>query len=356
MDGKAYIFGGITQDSSLAGNEFHQLTLPLKNKSEGIDYKCIPALSAADGSPVPPPRAGHSASAFGKNIIIYGGRDDSGHSVEDGSKLWSFSTETLKWSLIATQGPKDCQFYHGAAISGSSLLLYGGFSRPAGTDDLRTLPSLSSVDVITGVWQAHEDQNLSDVGIPAGIALARDRVFAVGINTEFQAPVHFYNLQDATGGAHWDTIPVPSNPLIPGPDTSRDGASVLPISTGQGRNYLLYLFGQKKRTDETSAELPPQSKEFFSDAWTFQLPSSATSLAGVKDAAREKLGMDSGEGSWAEAEVKLHSEEFSHEGKVHPGPRSFFASSNIDDTTLVLWGGLNPKQDVEGDGWVIKLE
>ncbi|KAH7055933.1 hypothetical protein B0J12DRAFT_569022 [Macrophomina phaseolina] len=355
VDGKAYIFGGITEDGSLAGNEFHQLTLPLKRKDEHVDYKCIPALPVDDGSDIPSPRAGHSASVFGKNIIIHGGRDQSGSSVEEGSKLWSFNTETLKWTAMTTQGPKDCQFYHGSAIQGSILYLYGGFSRPAGTNDLRALPSLSSVDVTTGVWQAHEDQTLSHVGTPSNIVFAQDKVFTVGIDTKFQSPVHFYDLHEAAGTARWDTIPVPSNPLVPGPDTNRDGATAVPISTGHGRNYLLYLFGQK-RSDSQPSELPPKSKDFFSDAWTLQLPSASSSLAVAKDSVRDKLGMDSGEGSWAEAEVKLHKEEFSHEGKVHPGPRSFFAASNIDDKTVVLWGGLNPKQEVEGDGWLIQLE
>ncbi|KAK7722680.1 hypothetical protein SLS57_004885 [Botryosphaeria dothidea] len=355
VDGKAYVFGGITQDGSLAGNEFHQLTLPPKDKDESVDYKCIPALAVDDGSAIPAARAGHSASVFDKNILIYGGSDQNGSSVEEGSKLWSFNTETLKWTLMITQGPKDCQFYHGSSIHGSNLYLYGGFSRPAGTNDLRALPSLSSVDVTTGVWQAHEDQTLSNVGTPACLVYAKDEVFTIGVDTKFQSPVHFYNLQDAAGTARWDTIPVPSNPLVPGPDTRRDGAGALPISTGHGRNYLLYLFGQKRNDDQPS-ELPPKSKDFFSDAWTFQLPSSGSSLAIVKDSVRDKLGIDSGEGSWAEAEVKLHAEEFSHEGKVHPGPRSFFATSNIDDKKVVLWGGINPKQEVEGDGWIIELE
>ncbi|GME25163.1 Kelch repeat type 1 [Neofusicoccum parvum] len=356
VNGKAYIFGGITDDGSLAGNEFHQLALPPKDKNEQIDYHCIPALPATEGCPVPASRAGHSAVVAGKDILIYGGRDKSGDSVEDGSALWSFNTDALKWTKIATQGPRDCQFYHGSVIRGNSLLLYGGFSRPAGTHDLRALPSLSSVDITTGVWEAHEDQTLSQTGTPAGLAFAQDKVFTVGIDTKLQAPVHFYNLRDATSGARWDTIPAPSNPLVPGPYTSRDGAGVLPISTGYGRNFLLYLFGQKRSEDGKTAELPPKSKDFFSDAWTFQLPSENVSLAVVKDTARDKLGMDSGEGSWAEAEVKLHSEEFSHEGKVHPGPRSFFAASNVDDKTVILWGGINPKQEVEGDGWIIKLE
>ncbi|KKY20403.1 putative kelch domain-containing protein [Diplodia seriata] len=353
VNGKAYIFGGFTEAGTLAGNEFHQLTL--LHKDENTDYKCIPALPTDDASSVPPPRAGHSASVFGKNIIIYGGMDEAGNSVEDGSKLWSFDTDTLKWTLRTSQGPKDCQFYHGSTVHGNMLLLYGGYSKPAGTNDLRALPSLSSVDVTTGVWQAHEDQVLSPVGTPSGLAFSQDKVFTVGIDSKFQAPVHFYDLHAATANARWDTIPVPSNPLVPGPDTSRDGAGVITLSTGQGRKYLLYLFGQKHGGDQPTS-LPPKSDELFSDAWTFQLPSNNTTLASAKDAARLKLGMDSGEDSWAEVELKLHQEEFAHEGKVHPGPRSFFAASNIDDKTVVLWGGLNPKQDVEGDGWIIKLE
>lgn len=103
--------------------------------------------------------------------------------------------------------------------------------------------------------------------------------------------------------------------------------------------------------------------EFYSDIWTMQLPSKSvkpmswTDLkpAAIKDTIREKLGYDSGAHSWAEVDVQPN-EQIGHEGKVHPGPRGFFgADATSDGKSVVLWGGLNAKDERESDGWLISL-
>lgn len=164
-----------------------------------------------------------------------------------------------------------------------------------------------------------------------------------------------------SAGSKWQTITFPTNPLTPGP-RPREGSALLPISTGYGRQYLLYLFGQRRETEGTSEDMAEKSP-FYSDIWTYQaeskhpMPTSWTDFkpAVIKDAIREKLGYDSGGHSWAEVEVQA-SEQSGHEGKVHPGPRGFFGADTTNDgKSVVIWGGENPRGEKENDGWIIRL-
>lgn len=159
----------------------------------------------------------------------------------------------------------------------------------------------------------------------------------------------------------WQTISFPTNPLTPGP-RPREGSALLPISTGLGRQYLVYLFGCRKISDSESKEAETSSP-FYSDIWTLQLPSKSPAPtswtdfkpAVIKDAIREKLGYDTGMHSWAEVDVEP-TEQLGHEGKVHPGPRGFFgADVTGDGKNVVLWGGLNVKDEKESDGWLLTL-
>lgn len=172
----------------------------------------------------------------------------------------------------------------------------------------------------------------------------------------------------------WHTVPFPTNPLTPGP-LPRIHAGLLPVSTGYGRQYLLYLFGAQPATITESMQASSDEgakyapAPFFTDLWTYQLPSSnpevkattniyeAMKPAKIKDAIRGALGVDSGKHSWHEVEVLPPADLVVPAGKVHPGPRSSFACDVMKDKrSVVIWGGVNPKGEREGDGWVIRLE
>ncbi|KAF2138119.1 uncharacterized protein K452DRAFT_256985 [Aplosporella prunicola CBS 121167] len=354
---KAYIFGGITETGALAGDEVHVITLPPSKPSAShagdTNYACIPALPAQDGGPVPTPRAAHSATAAGERILVWGGCDAAGHSLpETPAQLWAFDTASLRWTSIPVpEGPAGAT--HG-------------------------------VDPATGVWQSFSDQTLSRTTAPSAIAATGDRVYFVGggagdagmqppaaaaadangdgesgRDSQFQAPVHYYDFSTQS----WHTLAPPANPLVPGPRLPRDGAALHVVSTGHGRQYLLYMLGQDAPAAGSNAYPFPHGdnanapRTAHAALWTFQIPAPRPSFAGAKDAARGALGMDSGCDSWAEVEVRVHDEEFAHAGKAHPGPRAWFASSTMGDQRgVVLWGGVDPAGEVAGDGWVVRVE
>ncbi|KAL7622618.1 hypothetical protein AAE478_008131 [Parahypoxylon ruwenzoriense] len=158
-----------------------------------------------------------------------------------------------------------------------------------------------------------------------------------------------------------ETISFPTNPLIPRP-RSRSNSGLVPVTTGYGRNYLLYFFSDRQGSVEKGDLLQ------WSDLWTFQLPSGdleakATSSiaeaikpAKIKDQIRTKLGADTGSSSWAEVEVQPPGDLQAHESKIHPGPRSSFGCDvTFDGRSVVLWGGSDAKAELEGNGWIIGL-
>jgi hypothetical protein len=70
------------------------------------------------------------------------------------------------------------------------------------------------------------------------------------------------------------------------------------------------------------------------------------------------MGIGTGEGTWAEVNVIANEEgskQSGAEGKSHPGPRGWFGSDVIGRGDVVLWGGINGKEEVEGDGWIIHV-
>ncbi|KAF2085458.1 galactose oxidase [Saccharata proteae CBS 121410] len=359
VGGKAYIFGGLKGPGELTGNEVHVITLPSKAtaKHNEIEYHCVPAIPAEEGGSVPHPRASHSACLQGDRIIITGGFDEKEMSLKEPGLVWFFDTTTLKWSSRSYESSMPASpFDHGTAFHKDSLLTYGGMVRTENVSEGAAVPTLTSLNLKTGQFVIHKDQTISPVSFPSTIALVNNQVYVVGGEGKFDSSVHYYDIPSRPSDpTDWKTVPVPSNPLVPGPKSPRDGAGLIRVSTGHGRNYLLYFFGQERGANKTEID-GPEKGVFCTDLWTFQVPSSGISLANVKDGARDKLGMDSGCGSWGEVEVLPHKEEFAHEGKVHPGPRTFFGSSAVDDSSIFLWGGLDPNGDVQGDGWIIKVE
>ena len=70
------------------------------------------------------------------------------------------------------------------------------------------------------------------------------------------------------------------------------------------------------------------------------------------------MGIPTGEDTWAEVKIVTVTEGET-EGKSHPGPRGWFASTSvgreIEGGGVLVWGGVNGKGEVEGDGWIINV-
>lgn len=278
-----------------------------------------------------------------------------------------------------------------------------------------------SFDIATQTWTSLPSLPAStSISVPPSVALTHNRLYVITSSTSstIGSEIHylplpkssFYdtrasaaeadlnssaNLQSIITGAEtpasekkgdWTTLPFPNNPIAPGP-RPRKGAGLVPVTTGNGREYLIYCFGQRLPVSSSDDSVPSlgvgekgEAPLSWSDIWSYQTPAKPVTATAVKDATRSALGIASGEDTWAEVKVIADIEEVpdgpnrgqqaQHEegsgkrsmeggeggGKSHPGPRNWFASAGLDGSGFVLWGGSNGKAETEGDGWVIRVK
>ncbi|KAI2617868.1 hypothetical protein GGR54DRAFT_640952 [Hypoxylon sp. NC1633] len=353
---KAYIFGGQTTQGKLTSNNIHCIALPTASAATP-EYQVLPAIAAKDDGPVPAPRTKHSACALNNYVAVHGGCDEAGNVLNEGARIWFYHTENLSWEYREAESHPERT---PTPRSDGSLLAHNGNIVLIGGKD-STGAALTDVwhfDCLNKIW----NQLPHTPAVIQSAAIAGDTIYAISSSDSLSSEVHHLDIKlYAEQTPTWQTISFPTNPLTPGP-RPRSNGGLVPITTGYGRNYLLYFFGDRQGEADKGDLLQ------WSDLWTFQIPSSdlevkaTTSIAEaikpakIKDQIRSKLGTDTGNSSWAEVEVEPPGDLQAHEGKVHPGPRSSFGYDvTPDGRSIVLWGGSNAKGDAEGDGWIIKL-
>jgi hypothetical protein len=335
-----------------------------------MDYGLIPPLPTLEGGPTPQPRTNHAACAFHGNIAIYGGSNENGELIDDKSSMWFFSPERKCWDLLVsssdglTPGPRRNAklFDHDGGI-----ILYGGFDT---TGDAAS--DLWRFDVASKSWSQLPTAPIATTNA----ALANGSLYLISSDA-VSGQLHHIGMSSDIEEMKWESFTFPANPLAPGP-RSRHDAALLPLTTGYGRNYMIYLLGSRDESmglkNLSSAEKPKDSQgpvTQYSDTWAIQIPSSdleakaawslkdAIKPAKIKDAIRHAIGAETGHFAWAEAVLQLPSDKQleEEEGKLHPGPRACFGSDVMENGhTLVLFGGIDAKGERVGDGWLIKFE
>lgn len=363
---KAYIFGGDTATNVLASNDIHVVTLEHSGEPE-MDYSMIPALSTFEGERTPAGRTNHAACAFHGGIAIYGGCNEKGDLIDEKSSIWLFSPERKAWDLLApssadaTPGPRqNAQLF----AQEGYVVLFGGIDGSGSHAS-----DLWQFDVASRSWTQLPTAPVAT----SNAALANGQLWLISGSDPMSSELHHLGISALVEQDSWESFTFPTNPMAPGPRARHDGA-LLPISTGWGRNYLVYLLGARNdlssATSTNDPKQPGQATQ-WSDSWVLQIPSSdleakaslslknAIKPAKIKDAIRSALGADTGHLSWAEAVVQLPSDKVLEEedGKLHPGPRAFFGADVMENgSSVVLWGGVNAKGERVGDGWVVKFE
>lgn len=371
-----------------------------------MEYRLIPALPGVEGGKVPKARTRHAACKFKDCVAVYGGCDKSGNPIDERSSIWLFDPQSRTWGELAPAAASaTTEFQPGPlqdpklfAHDATTLILYGG-QTPA------TVASsdLWKFDTKSRTWSPLPTPPAA--AEPSNAAVANGRFYFISSDDSMSSQLHILPLSSASRGSKeeeqkWTTLTFPTNPLAPGP-RARHGGALLPITTGYGRNYLVYFLGARSQPTSSSAttrlgmtgdekftigeaeeaQSPPsepraQHEEHeekdvtqWSDMWTLQLPSSdleakpklsikeAIKPAKIKDAIRSGLGAETGKWGWAEVEMTVPEELGAAEGKLHPGPRAWFGSDVMEDgKSVVFWGGENAEGEKVGDGWTVRLE
>ncbi|KAI5197379.1 galactose oxidase [Aureobasidium subglaciale] len=368
VKGRAYVFGGKTEGDQLVDNAMHMIILP----SSGIDSTDYQRLEPTSSSP--PIRYGHSSAVIDDQIYIFGGSDANGP-LEEKGRVWVFDTDRNSWSSldaavgdvpkprtwaaatassepqpehqrtdvnVAPQLPPDPAKMVPEPLSPST---YGTFVVYGGTvdDDTSAASDLWAFDIASRTWSRLSTPPVT-TGAPS-ITFHNNRLYAVSgssthhLDLSFSTPSYTSTLTTGpTPLSPWSSLP--PSPSISNTPTSSTSESLLPITTGQGRNYLLHI---------TSSSLT-----------TLQLTSSATSAASLKDRARDAISKKNATHEWAEVRYYNSEGVMIQEGQKERGVggRIGFSATKvkeIDGGMVLVWGGIVDGK-VRGDGMLIEVE
>jgi hypothetical protein len=368
---KAYIFGGYTADNGVASNDVHAITYEYSGKPE-MDYGMIPAIPTAEGGKIPAPRTNHAACAFHENVAIYGGSDEKEQLIDERSSMWLYSPDRKTWDLLEPSddiapGPRrNAKLF---AYEGT-IIFYGGVDATGDSSS-----DVWQFDIASRVWS-----QLPTAPVAASnVALTNGQLWLISSADPLSSQLHHLSISLPKNDMTWESFTFPTNPLVASLRARHDGA-FLPITTGWGRNYMVYIFGAKEdfSPDDESSVVEKSNDATkvtqFSDTWALQIPSSdleakpawsiknAIKPAKIKDAIRHAIGAETGHLVWAEAVVLPPSDKQMAKleedaGKLHPGPRAFFGADVMENGhSVVFWGGVDAKGERVGDGWVVKFE
>ena len=387
VKGKAYIFGGECKPRQIVDNKVYVFTLPQSEHDE-TDYQAISPLSSHGSTgALPSPRLGHTATAIDDRIYIFGGRGGTDMAaLEEKGRVWVFDTSMNQWSFLDpmqnTPYPAS-RSYHAststvhplsgpidpnaetisASISGfddhGTVFIHGGCTASGRNADVW------GFDVAARTWSQYPN---APGPTRAGTALcfAQDRLYRFG---GFDGHKELGGLQclhfvvathdDKAGKGElavtpktgqWETVEAPDGTPSPG---DRSVAGLHPVTTGQGRHYLLLFLGEKF----PSGSGYDGAGKFWDDVWSFQLKPEGMSAASFKDATRWLVGAKTAEGSWAKVDIPEPS--MTEGRKDLPGARGLFAScqgNDLDPGSIVLWGGIREDNQRLGDGWILTLD
>ena len=226
----------------------------------------------------------------------------------------------------------------------------------------RDSTSLLAFDIASKTWQ-----ELSSPPTPAGhlkspsLAIVKNRVYAVVAGQTYFLDLLKTTFNDKAGQGDialaptgpWSTMHGEGNAEILGPG-ERTGAAIIPVTTGQGRNYMLLLGGESPSKSTSSGTV-------HGDIWSLQLRPEGMTAASFKDAARMAISKPTGEEQWAE--VKYYNTEgvIIQEGQPGRGigDRIGFAAargSEVDGCSVLVWGGRTTDGNVLGDGLMITVD
>ncbi|KAK5125654.1 hypothetical protein LTR85_011928 [Meristemomyces frigidus] len=387
VKGRAYMFGGktISKDGGeeMADNDMHIVILP-SSGVESTDYKRVKATSDA-----PPSRWRHSAAVIDDRVYVFGGsgRDD-GEPLDEEERVWVFDTIMNKWShldprsegkkpgprtqhaSVASEHPQPVQRRTDegvapqlpmdpakvvpeppAADTYGTLVIQGGKGKSG-----QQLNDMWSFDISSRTWAELPEPPPPTTDAPS-LAIVEKRLYAFSNGQTSYLDLTESSFSDRAGQGELGLAPLgPWSKLPPSassPDTAHPGdraaASLIPVTTGQGRNYLLLIGGHSA------------TGEALEDIWSLQLKPEGMTAASVKDAARAAISKDTREMQWEEvkyydADGKLIQESQAGRGI---GSRKGFAAARgteIDGASVVLWGGVGGNGRIRGDGLMVTVD
>ncbi|KAK2603681.1 hypothetical protein QQS21_004155 [Conoideocrella luteorostrata] len=236
------------------------------------------------------------------------------------SDLWAFDVHTRTWTeLPAAPGPSR----GGSAIciSKSRLFRFGGYD---GETELGGQLDFLNLEVET-----------FDDGYSKGEVSIHARA---GWQTIMQG-----NIDASSPEIHAE-----AQQEWPAP---RSVASLQALTVGGGKEVLVLCMGEKG----PSADGHEGAGTFFNDVWTFQVPPLGMSTASLTAAVFQAMGRKTGEGKWEKLRTASYDEESADGVPVGRGWLASAPMTDLEESGIIIWGGLRADNKRIGDGWILRL-
>ncbi|WVW85903.1 hypothetical protein I302_107941 [Kwoniella bestiolae CBS 10118] len=311
--GKAYIYGGEINPREPVDGDVHSIDLATGT------YERI----AASGQ-IPQSRVGHVAGVINGKIYVFGGRGGPSMTpLQESGSVHVYDITTSSWSTLR---PNSSQFpcarsYHCSTTSDKHLIVHAG----CGDSSTGRLKDTWSFEVSTSEWSKLPGAPGDSRG-GSSIAILGDSLWRFGGfngKTEVGGTIDYLNylapqpewksitFGDLAGLGRDDSTQLASSASSPG------ARSVAGLQAVNGRLIVIGGEGKPSLTGGHDA-----AGNFWDDIWSF----------------------DPAEETW----VQLNPWESME-------ARGWFPSDVTEDGAIVVWGGINSKNERLGDGWVLRL-
>ncbi|PTB68642.1 hypothetical protein BBK36DRAFT_1191396 [Trichoderma citrinoviride] len=128
----------------------------------------------------------------------------------------------------------------------------------------------------------------------------------------------------------------------------RSVSSLEAITFGGGTEYLVLTMG------EASPGTEGHAGKSHNDVWVFQVPPVGMTAASFTAAMFSAVGRKTGEGKWTKVTMVPYDDEVLE----MPRGRGWLASapmSDLEETGIVIWGGVDDVNRRRGEGWILRL-
>lgn len=250
-------------------------------------------------------------------FFVHGGFLADGERTND---LWAFDVRTRTWTeMPAAPGP--ARGGTAICISKSRLFRFGGFD---GQNEIG-----GQLDFVHLEVEMFDDSDSrGEVAIKA-----RGRWQSI-IQNNADASSNDFSVEPAQA---W-----------PGP---RSVASFHALTMGGGREFLVLAMGEGSPSSEREAG----AGQFYSDVWAFQVPPLGMTAASLTDAVFQAMGRKTGEGKWFKVVTSPYDDDNDDGEPLSRGWMASAVMADLEESAIVIWGGLGADNRRLGDGWILRF-
>lgn len=334
---KAYLFGGELRPREPVDSAVHVFDLPadgttttssniISNGSKGAKESTVSTQAIEAGSEGPPLRVGHTSARINDDIYVFGGRGGTDMTaLHEKGRLWRFSAHSSKWTAIdpiyntSNASFPEARSYHASAAAPDlgKIFIHAGCPASGRANDLW------SFDISDKTWTELSKAPEPPRGGP-GLTYALGKLWRYGGfdgKNEIGGQLDYIDVNHNGGTAQWKSVKFEVD-KCPGA-RSVTGLQVVEV---QEKPYLLAYLGERDASNLGHAG----AGVFWGDIWA---------LALTKEG---EVASD----SWVKCELE--------NGENMP-ERGWFASDLVGKDKILVYGGLNARNERESDGILINF-